>query len=131
MNQNIISPIESNVNSKPELSNGQKFLFPKVDIRESENELVLLAEMPGISPSNVQLYFEKGNLTIHGKVKPSPVVGKVLLDETHSLDYYRVFTLNDGIDVDKITADYKLGVLVVHLPRADIAKPRQIKVSSN
>lgn len=131
MNQNIISPIESNVNSRPELSNGQKFLFPKVDIRESENELVLLAEMPGISPSNVQLYFEKGNLTIHGKVKPNPVVGKVLLDETHLLDYYRVFTLNDGIDVDKITADYKLGVLVVHLPRADIAKPRQIKVSSN
>lgn len=131
MNQNIISPIESNVNSKPELSNGQKFLFPKVDIRESENEFLLLAEMPGISPSNVQLYFEKGNLTIHGKVKPNPVVGKVLLDETHSLDYYRVFTLNDGIDVDKITADYKLGVLEVHLPRADIAKPRQIKVSSN
>lgn len=87
--------------------------------------------MPGISPSNVQLYFEKGNLTIHGKAKPNPVVGKVLLDETHSHDYYRVFTLNDGIDPDRITAEYKLGVLLVHLPKADIAKPRHIKVSSN
>jgi len=131
MNQNIINPIEGNVNSKPELSNGQKFLFPKVDIRETENALVLLAEMPGISPSNVQLYFEKGNLTIHGKAKPNPVVGKVLLEETHSHDYYRVFTLNDGIDAEKITAEYKLGVLLVHLPKADIAKPRHIKVSSN
>ena len=131
MNQNTITPVETTVSTKPELANGQKYLFPKVDIRETENEFMLFAEMPGIAPSDVHLHFEKGNLTIHGKANPNPVIGKVLLDETHPYDYYRVFTLNDGIDAEKITADYKHGVLVVHLPKADIAKPRQIKVSSN
>ena len=131
MNQNTMPPVEKNLNNKPELAKGQKYLFPKVDIRETENELMLFAEMPGIAPSDVQLHFEKGSLTLHGKASPKPATGKLLLDETHPYDYYRVFTLNDGIDAEKITADYKHGVLVVHLPKAEIDKPRQIKVSSN
>lgn len=105
---------------------------PNVDIFENENELVVKAEVPGIDPKDVELNVENNVLTISGERK--------LEFEDKKENYHRVeraygafsrsFSLPRLIDEGKITADYKDGVLTVHVPKHEKAKPRQIKISA-
>jgi HSP20 family protein len=114
--------------AQPETTRGGVYFTPRVDIYETENELTLYAELPGVRPEDVDLRYENGELLLHGRVRPRQGGRNVLLQEYDEGDFYRVFTIHESIDSTKITAECKNGVLVVHLPKAEAVKPRQINV---
>ena len=105
------------------------FLTPPVDIYENGEEVLLVADLPGVESTDVVVHFEKGQLTIEGRRNGRPD-GAVLAAEFRALDYRRSFSVPQGIDSDRIGADMNGGVLRVHLPKAAALKPRQIHVNS-
>lgn len=101
---------------------------PRVDIVETDNELLLYADMPGALPHDIDLRFEQGELILHGKVQQSQPKGRLIFGEYDVGDFYRVFQVHESIDASKIEADYKNGVLTVRLPKAEAAKPKQVPI---
>src|SRR5258708_18504981 len=82
---------------------------PRVDIYETDKELTLFADLPGVAPNDVDLHYEKGELVLRGKVKPPPNArGRTLLLEEYEVgDFYRVFSIHESIDAGRIEADCK------------------------
>jgi HSP20 family protein len=105
---------------------------PAVDIFESENELVLKADVPEVDQKNIDIRFENGTLTLRGE-------RKFVSDEklsTHRIErsygaFSRSFALPESFEPDRIRAEYRNGVLTVTIPKKEIAKPRSIKVEIN
>ncbi len=104
---------------------------PEVDIFETDQEITLLADMPGVPADKVTVDLRDGVLTISGDVTPweGPEETDVLV-EFEIGKYYRQFTLSDAIDQDKIDAKLEDGVLRLTLPKAQKAVPRQIAVKA-
>jgi HSP20 family protein len=111
-----------------EATRGNNYFTPQVDIFETDKELTLYADVPGVRPENVDLKYERGELVLHGRVPPRQHVGTMLLGEYQEGDFYRVFQIHESIDSARIEAECKNGVLIVHLPKTEAAKPRQITV---
>src|SRR5438094_461900 len=89
---------------------------PRVDILETDKELTLFAEMPGVRPNDVDLHYENGELVLHGRVE-AKLLGKSMLTQEYAEgDFYRVFRIDETVDSTKIDAECKNGVLTVHLP---------------
>ncbi|RTZ98780.1 MAG: Hsp20/alpha crystallin family protein [Deltaproteobacteria bacterium] len=104
---------------------------PEVDIFETDKDITLLADMPGVSPDDVSIDLTDGVLTISGDVKPwEGAEESDVLVEFNIGKYYRQFTLSDVIDQDKIEAKLDNGVLRLILPKAEKALPRKIKVTA-
>ena len=114
--------------TQPERLRGGVYFTPRVDIVETDNELTLYADLPGVRPADVELRYEQGELVLHGRCQPRQPERGALLNEYEVGDFYRAFTVGESIDGSKISADFKNGVLIVHLPKAEQAKPRQISV---
>jgi HSP20 family protein len=114
--------------TSPERLRGGVFFTPRVDIVETENELILSADLPGVRPEDVDLRYEQGELTLHGRVRPRQPERGWLLQEYEVGDFFRAFQIHESIDASKIGAEFKNGVLTVHLPKMEQAKPRQITV---
>lgn len=104
---------------------------PNVDIVETHDELLVLADVPGVSGDDVDVRFEDGTLSIHARVAPRQEGVEYLLQEYGTGDYYRTFEISEAIDAGKITAECADGVLTLHLPKAESAKPRKISVKSS
>ncbi len=103
---------------------------PAVDILETENELVLKADIPGVEMKDVDIQLENGTLTIKGErrfEKEEKEKGFHRLERSYG-SFVRYFTLPDTVDPEKVKAEYNAGVLTVSLPKKEIAKPRAIKV---
>jgi HSP20 family protein len=115
--------------STPEQTWGVYFT-PRVDIFETEQELTLYADVPGVRPEDVDLRYEQGELLLHGRVKLRHTGETFLLREYEEGDFYRAFTIHESIDSSRIEAECKNGVLVVHLPKTEEAKPRRISVQA-
>lgn len=99
---------------------------PAVDIFESKDELLVLADLPGVTEESLNITFEKGKLTLEGRrSEPAGPNG----GSAPGIEYRRTFLVPQGVDADKITAELKDGVLRVHLPKAAPFKPKQIKVN--
>jgi HSP20 family protein len=102
---------------------------PAVDIVEKSDELLLIADMPGTRSEDVDIRFENGTLAVYGKVNErQPEDTGYLLREYGTGDFYRTFLVNETIDPERISAEYRDGVLIVHLPKVEAAKPRKIQV---
>jgi HSP20 family protein len=101
---------------------------PRVDILETEQEVLLLADLPGVRPADVDIRFENGELTIHGRRQPANAGKKRTLWEYEPTHYHRAFRLSEDVAADQIDAELKNGVLTVRLPKAEAAKPRRINV---
>lgn len=101
---------------------------PRVDILETDDELVLLAELPGVAPADVDIRFENGELAVHGRRNPSHPDKPRALWESEATSYFRTFRVTERVAADKIAADLKNGVLTLRLPKAEAAKPRRIAV---
>jgi HSP20 family molecular chaperone IbpA len=114
--------------ANPEHTRGGFFFTPRVDIYETDKELILYAEVPGVRPEDVELRYENGELLLHGHVGPRERPGHLVLGEYEEGDFYRVFNIHESIDSTKIEASCKSGVLVVRLPKVEAAQPRQINV---
>ena len=114
-----------------ERTRGGEVYRPNVDILETLDELTLVADMPGVKSDAIDIDFEDGTLVIQGKVEPRfHEKVDLLLCEYGIGDFYRTFRVSEQIDANRIHAAYADGVLTVHLPKAESAKPRKIAVQS-
>lgn len=105
---------------------------PAVDIFETEREITLLADMPGVAADDIAIDLRDGVLTLTGEVRPweGPDEADVLV-EFDIGKYYRQFTLSEAIDQAKIEARLEEGVLRLVMPKAEKAMPRKIAVSAS
>jgi HSP20 family protein len=103
---------------------------PAVDIYDKGNEVVIHAELPGIRKDDIDIRVENNVLTIRGKKERKEEVKEEGYFRTERAygTFSRSFSLPTTVDVAKITAEYKDGVLTLTLPKAEEAKPRQIDV---
>lgn len=113
----------------PERIRGGRAFMPPVDILETDNELIIYADMPGVEPDAIDIRFDNGELVIHGKVNV-PEDRDYLLQEYGLGDYYRTFAVYESIDSEHIEASFKDGVLTVRLPKAAEARPKKIPVKA-
>jgi HSP20 family protein len=105
---------------------------PAVDIFETEKELTLLADMPGVKADDLTIDLRENVLTLNGEVKlPDLSDEEVVFQEYRTGKYSRQFNLTEMIDQSKIDAELKDGVLRLTLPKAEAAKPRKIKVKAS
>jgi len=105
------------------------YLSPPVDIFETEEALIVVADLPGVEKGEVDIRVEEDILTIRGKASYIPQ-GNILREEFNVQGYYRQFQLSDEVDQNKISAEAKHGVLTITLPKAEKSKPRQIRVKA-
>ena len=112
--------------------NGRPWV-PAVDIKETENELILKADVPDVEMKDIDVRVENGTLTIRGerKFETEKKEGSWHRVERSYGSFERAFTLPDTVNFDAVKADYKNGTLTITLPKKEIAKPRQIKVAVN
>jgi len=101
---------------------------PAVDIYDREDEIVVVADMPGVPPDSVDIDLDRGELTIRGRVQAPSANGHVGLQEFQVGDFVRTFTLTDDIDPNGIAAEMANGVLKLHLKKPVERKPRKIQV---
>jgi HSP20 family molecular chaperone IbpA len=104
---------------------------PAVDIYETDKELMLLADMPGVKADRLAVDLREGTLTLVGDVDPPE--GKdeeAVLVEYEVGKYFRQFTLSEVIDQQKIEAKLNDGVLILKLPKVEKAAPRKITVKT-
>lgn len=132
MTQNVMAKKEDTKTdvAAPEPIHGGISYTPRVDILETDTELVLYADMPGCRPEDVDVEYENGQLEIFGKCPPRQQDADYLLNEYGVGDYYRAFTIKAPIDATAISATYKQGVLTVHLHKNAAAMPRKIAVQA-
>ncbi len=122
---------EETATTQVERTRSRPYFYPNVDIIETADELTVLADMPGMRPDDVDIQFENGTLTIHGTVHDRQPEGTSYLRREYGVgDFYRTFQVSELIDASKINAAYENGVLTLHLPKAEAAKPRKITVTS-
>jgi len=107
--------------------------MPAVDILETENELVLKADVPDVELKDIDIQIENGTLSLCGErkfEKKDEKSGFHRIERSYG-SFERFFTLPETVDAEKVKADYKNGVLTVMLPKKELAKPRQIKIAVN
>lgn len=102
---------------------------PRFDIWENDDELVLFGDLPGVAVENLDIRFENSELTVHGRVTPPEGNREYVYGEYGVGDFFRSFAIGEAIDVEKISAELKNGVLTLHLPKTEAVKPRRIQVS--
>ncbi len=106
---------------------------PNVDIKETADEIVLQADVPGVDANDIDIKLEDGTLTLKGERK--------FQEEKKGEGYHRIergygsfvrcFSVPDSVDPEKVQAAHKNGVLTVTLPKKELAKPRSVKISVN
>jgi HSP20 family molecular chaperone IbpA len=117
------------VTSPAEQTRPGRIFTPVVDIFETEQELTLLADMPGVNSENLDIDLRDNTLTLTGDVESADTKGQeVLLSEYETGSYYRQFTLSEMIDQEKIDAKLTDGVLRLTLPKVEKATPKKIEV---
>lgn len=100
---------------------------PLVDIYENEEEILLHAEMPGVKKQNVNVNIDNGRLTVTG-VRELAADGAVGWEEFGDVSYERAFSVPQSIDIKRVNAELKDGILALHLPKSEAAKPKQIEI---
>ena len=103
---------------------------PRFDVAETEDDLILYGDLPGVEPADLDVRFEERELTVHGKVAPRHADAQHLRGEYGIGDFHRTFSVGESIDAGEITAELKNGVLTIRLPKSDSVKPKRIEVKS-
>jgi len=109
---------------------GSRPWTPAVDIFETENDLVLKADLPEVDPKNVDIQIENGTLTLKGsRVFEAEKNGKGYhrIERSYG-SFVRAFSLPETVDPENVKADFKNGVLTMTIAKKEVAKPRTIKV---
>jgi HSP20 family molecular chaperone IbpA len=105
---------------------------PDADVIEQEHALVVVADMPGCDDQSVDIHVERGILTIEGRADQETEKGyRLEVAEYSPTSYRRSFTLSNQVDVSKIEASMKDGVLRIVLPKAEEARVRKIQVQTS
>jgi len=97
-------------------------LTPSVDIFENDNELLVVADVPGLDPNDIGVHVDLPEFRIEAKVQGSP---------DRPVVYRRAFSVDERIDPERVKAEYKDGVLRVHLTKSAAFRPRRVEVQSS
>ena len=106
-----------------------RYLAPPVDIIETDEGLTLVADVPGLDEQSLEISVEQGVLTIEGKAAFGS--GELLWREYAMDGYWRQFQLPDSYDAAHARAEVRHGVLTLHLPKAEAARPRKIAITTH
>ncbi len=120
-----------NDSRSPERVSERPAVAPRVDLYENENELLLVADLPGVTRDGLDIQFRDGVLSLEGRRDATRDEATLIRGEYHVVDFVRHFTVPDGIDVEKIDANLANGVLRLTLPKAAALKPRKIEIRAN
>lgn len=101
---------------------------PNVDVCDCGAEVMLVSDMPGAKADSMSVSFEDGVLSVCAKVPPRLLPGRQVGQEYGIGDYRRSFRLGEGFDASQISAEYRRGVLIIHVPRLAAVRPRKIEV---
>jgi HSP20 family protein len=117
----------------PESSVVTSTLFAPTDVSEDENALQITMELPGVDPENVRLSLENNVLTIRGEKQQEIDENNERVHRSERVYgiFERTFVLPNTVDADRIEARFENGVLIVRIPKAERARPREIRVSSS
>jgi len=123
---------EDALHTWPTESDSTSVWSPTADIYETDNDLILQADLPGIDPKQIDVRVENNMLTIRGERCFEP---KVKQENFHRVErsygtFSRSFTLTTAVDSEKVQANYKNGVLSITLPKAEQAKPKRIQIAA-
>ncbi len=104
-----------------------------MDIFDAADAIVLKAELPGLSPDDIDIEIDESVLTLKGERRFEETVeeGRYYRVERAYGSFQRSVTLPQGVKADEITATFEHGVLTVRVPKADEVKPRKIAVAAN
>jgi HSP20 family protein len=121
----------SNCNCAEESTARTAVFQPGTDIYETQNEVVILADVPGADSAGIELDFADGTLSVRAGVAARATPGgRMILGEYGVGDFERSFRIGGGIDTARITARVDAGVLAITLPKAEALRPRKIKVEA-
>ena len=121
----------SEIAEEPPRTEPMVVFLPPIDIFETDEGLVLLADLPGVTSETLELQVQDNKLTLFGRVQPSLGNGARLVHQEYQVgNFLRSFILSDEVDHERITAKLNQGVLEVTLPRVKRTEPRRIHVSS-
>ena len=118
---------ERTVQSREETRSNENYIRPAVNIIETEEGLVLTADIPGASKENLDVNVEKGILSISAPAQHT-MPGTSSYREFELATYYRQFSIPESLDHEKATAEYVNGILTLRVPKAELAKPKRITV---
>jgi HSP20 family protein len=123
---------ESAPTEEMERTRARRCFVPKADIYETDNEIIVLADIPGADEKKVDITLEKNILSISATIEPALTSGyELTYAEYEEGDFQRSFRLSDEIDRDKIQASVTDGVLRLILPKAKQATSKKIAVRIN
>jgi HSP20 family molecular chaperone IbpA len=109
----------------------ETFVAPPVDIFEDEDKaLVVVADLPGVSPKDLDVRVDRGVLTLQARAQ-NLSQGEAVYREFELAGYYRQFQLPEGVDSGKIDASLSQGVLTVRMPHLEPEQPRRIRVRAS
>ena len=115
--------------SLPERSHELPAITPVVDIYENDDEILLHTDMPGVAKEDIAVNIDNGKLDISG-VRRLETSGVASWEEFEDVEYRRTFSVPQTIAVGKVGAELKDGVLKLHLPKSEAAKPKQIEIKA-
>jgi HSP20 family protein len=121
-------PFWSTSGRQPQLFSGWT---PALDLYQNNDNIVAVVELPGMRKEDIEISLQDSVLTISGERKDQKVAEGVARTERFVGKFRRSVTLPTRVDVNKVNATYKDGILTVTLPKAEDAKPKQIQINLN
>ena len=121
--------MDDQTNTRRQASDGQRgrFRLP-IDAYVTAEEIVVLANMPGVKPEDVEILLEGDTLTIRGE-RPAPLENvNYVIQERNYGPFQRTLNINVPVDANRAEAKFDNGLLVLSIPKAEAAKPKQIQV---
>jgi HSP20 family protein len=128
--QNRLSSLFGQTPARREEEDALSHWSPPVDIIEDDKEFLVKADLPDVKKEDVHVTVENGVLTIHGERKFEKEEKKKRYHRVERSygSFTRSFSLPDGADGSKVRAEFKDGLLQVHMPKSETAKPKSIEV---
>jgi len=129
-NTSIEKRENQNTVNVPERIEQATYYTPLVDIAETADGYLFLADLPGVRPGDVDVTFDNGSLTIHAKATPRQASEQRYAWREYGVGhFYRSFNIGADVNVDGIQAELKNGELKLFVPKAESAKSRKIKIA--
>jgi len=121
---------EKTIQAQEETRASERYIKPSVNIIETEEGLTLIADIPGAAKETLEVNVEKGILTINAPVSRR-MPGQPVYTEFELAPYYRQFSVPEILDHEKAKANLANGLLTLHVPKAEAAKPRKIEIKAS
>ena len=118
-------------NQSQEKTRPLREVAPSVDIFENESELLVVADVPGLDPNDIGVHVDLPEFRIEAKVRPVAGGDPAQGSADKPILYSRTFRVDERIDPERVKAEYKDGVLRVHLAKSAAFRPRRVEVQSS